>query len=1119
MSFVAPPDAVAAQRRSSDPAASVWVAANAGAGKTTVLSERVIRLLLAGVPPRAILCLTFTNAAAAEMAARVARRLGDLTRLSESELAQRVAELAPDVPPQQAMDRARTLFAEALETPGGLKIQTLHSFAQSLLRRFPLEAEVSGAFTVLDDVAEAELSERAVAEALALATRDDALGVSAREALATLLPKVGDTGIHTALRDMLRARDGVLAVGRTGLAPRPLAEAIAALEGGTMDIPPSEITDEMLRDVDAAYPPAQRGKPAHRLIEAVLHASSVGREDALRNLVMTGSNEARKRLLIQGVSSELPHALDAFQAEAERQRLILARDRASLSAAIHALGYEATKRYVRETRRRGLIGYDDQISRAADLVHARVGAAWVRHKLDEGIDHLLLDEAQDTSAAQWRLISALTEEFFVGEGARGEVHRTLFVVGDEKQSIYSFQGAAPWLFNQMRQGYRAAAEAAHSAFEEESLAHSFRSAPQILSAVDAVFSHDEIRAQLGASAAVDHKAVKAGPGGVDIWPLLGDNEAEPNEDWTQPLDASPVNSGKVRLARALADTIKRWVEVAGPDDSPPVPPGDIMVLVRSRERFSAELISSLKRLGVPSAGADRLKVTEHIAARDMMALARALISQDDLSLATVLRSPLFDVPEHDLFRLCHGRDGSLMGALADDKARFGNLHEQLTQWRSMALATRPFDFFCAVLAGAGQRQRFVARMGEEAADVLDAFLDLVLTAEQQTIPTMEAVLFRLERSEAELRRAVDADASGVRVMTVHGAKGLEAPIVVLADIGQKAARGASSTVVSVEGAGVLSGISVPLFAPNKSLNTEATRAIRDEAKRQEEAESLRLLYVAMTRAERHLVVCGAFGKSEPAEGRWHERVREALRPNAEPMTAPVGDPGEGLAWRFPVSDAVTVGAPPPIVPAPVADPAERLRHPPRPPKPAVVAWRPSDGSAHVHDMGSDPSDRPLAAAQYGTLIHDTLDRAARGAAPVASIVADLAPDLSVDDQARAVEEVEAVLALDVLEQGMVRTEVDVVGDVRWPDGSVRRVRGRIDRLHAAGDRITLIDFKTDRNLPDRAGAVARYGEQLAAYRAVLMEASPNAQISAVLVFTRGPHVMVLDQELPALCPA
>ncbi|MEM6849470.1 MAG: UvrD-helicase domain-containing protein, partial [Pseudomonadota bacterium] len=987
-----------------------------GAGKTTGLSERVIRLLLTGVPPRAILCLTFTNAAAAEMGARVARRLGDLTRLSEADLAERVAELAPDVPPQQAMARARTLFAEALETPGGLKIQTLHSFAQSLLRRFPLEAKVSGAFTVLDDAAEAELSERAVAEALALATRDDELGVSAREALATLLPRVGDTGIHTALRDMLRARDGVLAVGRTNLGRRELAEAIAALEGGTMDIPPSEITDEMLREVDAIYPPAQKGKPPHQLIEAVLEASSASRDDALKNLVMTGKNEARKRLLIQAVASKLPHVLDAFQGEAERQHLIMARDRASFSAAIHALAYEATKRYVRETRRRGLIGYDDQISRAADLVHAKVGAAWVRHKLDEGIDHLLLDEAQDTSAAQWTLISALTEEFFAGEGARGEVHRTLFVVGDEKQSIYSFQGAAPWLFNEMRERYRAAAEAAHSTFSEESLAHSFRSAPQILSAVDAVFSDDEVRAQLGASAAVDHKAVKGGPGGVDIWPLLGDNEAEPNEDWTRPVDASPVNSGKVRLARALADTIKGWVEVAGPDDGPPVPPGDVMVLVRSRDRFSAELISSLKRLGVPSAGADRLKVTEHIAAKDMMALARALISQDDLSLATVLRSPLFDVSEQELFRLCHGRDGSLMGALADDKARFGSVHEQLTQWRGIALASRPFDFFCAVLAGAGQRQRFVARMGDEAADVLDAFLDLVLTAEQQTIPTMEAVLFRLERSEAELRRAVDGDASGVRVMTVHGAKGLEAPIVVLADIGQKAARGASSTVVSVEGVGALSGISVPLFVPNKSLNTEATSAIREEAKSQEEAESLRLLYVAMTRAERHLVVCGAFGKSEPAEGRWHERVREALRPNAEPLTAPVGGPGEGLAWRLPASDAATVAPPPATVPAPVVETVERLRRPPRPPKPAIAAWRPSDGSAHAHDAGSDPSDRPLAAAQYGTLIHDALDRAARGAAPVASVIADLAPDLSADDQARAVEEVEAVLALDVLQQ-------------------------------------------------------------------------------------------------------
>ncbi len=565
-----------------------------------------------------------------------------------------------------------------------------------------------------------------------------------------------------------------------------------------------------------------------------------------------------------------------------------------------------------EKRRRGLIDYDDQIATAMNLVRSSVAAAWVRYKLDDGIDHVMLDEAQDTAPAQWDLVDALTGEFFAGASSR-DAHRTLFVVGDEKQSIYSFQGAAPHLFNEKRTHYAGLAEGAALPFEPVDLAHSFRSAPQVLAAVDRVFAAADLSAAANA-AAVRHVAIRDLAGGVDVWPLMGSEEVDVDSAWDAPLDATADTSGEVRLVRAIADQIEAWA-VEGPDGGPPVDPGDVLILSRSRGRFAPLMNRELKARGIPAAGSDRLDVTRHIAVKDMLALARALISADDLSLAAVLRSPIFDVAEDDLFRLAHGRRGTLFSALKNDPDSAG-IYATLKRWRREAHRVRPFDFFAGILIGEGRRGDFAARMGSEAEDALDAFLDIALDFEGKGIPAMEPFLLRLETLTEEIRRSAEGGSGKVRVMTVHGAKGLEAEVVFLADVGASIPLPKGGTVVPLPGP---EDIEVLALAPAKADRPPAIADVLDAAEIAARAEHNRLLYVGMTRAERHLVMCGAYRSRKPAAGMWHEIVSTALEPESEARETALGTV---LAWRNPVGEAVPAE---PHTPRPV--PARRSRSP------------------------------------------------------------------------------------------------------------------------------------------------------------------------------------------------
>src|SRR5215467_16082696 len=669
------------QARASDPKVSAFVSANAGAGKTHVLAQRVIRLLLAGTDPMRILCITFTKAAAANMAARVFDTLARWIALDDAALDREMRAIGETAigPVQRA--RARRLFASALDTPGGLKVQTIHAFCTRLLHQFPFEANVAARFTVLDERATNELLDRATMAVLLDAATQP--GTLLAGALATAIASAADTTFRDVVRELMERRDDVLRwVARAGSVAKAIDELSRAL-----GVDPKESLENVERDlVEGTGLPSSGWATVAALCEQggrtdgergaqlrlALASSGVARIDAYLSVFLTDKMEPRKSIITTPLSAKQPglkerllRVQDRVCALLDRRNAVIGRDR---TAALLIIGAAVIERYRAEKESRGLLDYDDLIGKTLKLLTA-VNPGWVHYKLDRGIDHVLIDEAQDTSEPQWEIITRLVAEFTSGMGARA-ANRTVFAVGDEKQSIFSFQGAVPRKFDEMRRHFADAFVAIGGGWRFVRFDHSFRSGANVLGAVTEVFSRRDVAMSVTSDAAgvAPHLSLPdAAPGLVEIWPVVQPQVRNEIEGWDAPFDAVAVTSPQVRLARRIADTVADGIRNRTQlgRGARPMTAGDVLVLVRQRGTLFEAIIRALKDRRIAVAGADRLVLTEHVAVIDLMALADALLlPHDDLALAIALKSPLFGLDEEALFTLAFERKGTLRAALA-----------------------------------------------------------------------------------------------------------------------------------------------------------------------------------------------------------------------------------------------------------------------------------------------------------------------------------------------------------------------------------------------------------------------------------------------------------------------
>ena len=662
-------------------ARSAWVAANAGSGKTHVLAQRVIRLLLDGCNPSRILCLTFTKAAAANMAKRVFDTLAKWIALDDQALDVELRGLGADHVDAGLRAHARRLFAAALETPGGLKVQTIHAFCTRLLHQFPFEANVAARFTVLEERAQAELIDRLRLDVLlkAAAEPDSSLG----KALAIAITAAADSTFAEIMRETIADRDGVTAwIDRPDGAPEAFAELSRMLGVEPTDsreavdtellaspiLPRSEwlaVVDTLklgsATDCRQAEPCFGRRRPFR---------GSAGLTSYLDFFCTTTERQKRKSLVTKAIAKSEPALAERLNAEQDRVcALLVRRDAVAMrdrTAALLDIAGEVVFRYRREKARRGLLDYDDLIDTTLAML-TTVNPSWVHYKLDLGVDHLLLDEAQDTSPKQWEVVKRLTAEFTAGKGAREGIRRLIFAVGDEKQSIFSFQGAAPRYFAEMGRYYEAAYRDIGVPFATLDLKYSFRSAPIVLTAVDTVFTRPEALQGLTADPVrTVHQAVRDKvPGLVEVWPLVEPDEKPEIEGWDAPFDTPSETAPAVKLARRIARSVGTCMDREQVADLRtgalrPIRPGDVLILVRQRGPLFTAIIRALKDARIAVAGVDRLKLAEHIAVLDLMVLADALLLPgDDLALATVLKSPLFGFDEQALFELAWNWRGTL----------------------------------------------------------------------------------------------------------------------------------------------------------------------------------------------------------------------------------------------------------------------------------------------------------------------------------------------------------------------------------------------------------------------------------------------------------------------------
>ncbi|MEM9098349.1 MAG: double-strand break repair helicase AddA, partial [Pseudomonadota bacterium] len=869
------------QQLASDPHVSAWVGANAGSGKTRVLTQRVARLLLAGAEPGRILCLTYTKSAAAEMQNRLFKLLGEWSMQPNEALGKMLGDLAGTAPvlAPERLAVARRLFARALETPGGLKIQTIHAFCDALLRRFPLEAGVAPGFEVIDE-RQAALLLSQIQNQMAVAAEK-----GADPAFDLIAARLNEGDIESLINGILARRADFNSTDAKQLLQRCL--------GGDLDLTAEDVVRQHLTVIQKygaevarvlATGSSSDQKIAQTVAEALesLGRNPVGSAESLMGAVLVKARtHPVSRNPTKPVREANPGIAECFLALAETLLAIndtwSRRRTAARSLDLHRFAQALLAAYGAQKERRALLDFDDLISKATALLSRSDMRAWVLYKLDRGIDHVLVDEAQDTAPAQWDVIAALTDDFHTGDAGRdlAGMARSVFVVGDEKQSIYSFQGAEPWAFGEMRKRYETRIADIDGRLEKPGLITSFRSAPGILQFVDAVFAGEAAAGVTFTGEPIEHRAHRTGdPARVDLWPLIAAEAGVERPHWKDPVDLPPPDHPKRRLARLLAGEIQRIVAEEhlpkrGDTLERSVRPGDILVLVRRRDDLAQSLIQNLKTLGVPVAGADRLTLAAELAVKDVLSMIRAVLNRDDeLSLAEVLRSPLCSVSEAELFTLAYGREGSLWQAVMACEAHERDA-EMLRDLANRAGYLAPFEFLERLLTHHDGRRRLIARLGVEAEDPIDELLAQAIAYEGRETPSLHGFLSWIEAGDIALKREMETGAGEVRVMTIHGAKGLEAPIVILPDTMVQRAGGRQTILPTGSDPRVM------LWPGSKAEDDPVSAAARAEAKAREAAEAKRLLYVGLTRAEDWLILCGA-GQPKDASGRWYGMLQDAF---------------------------------------------------------------------------------------------------------------------------------------------------------------------------------------------------------------------------------------------------
>jgi ATP-dependent helicase/nuclease subunit A len=1120
-----------AQAAASDPLVHAALSASAGTGKTHVLTSRVLRLLLRGTPPSSILCLTFTKAGAAEMANRISERLTHWVRLPAEALRKELFALG-EVNSPPAIDRARRLFAEVLDTPGGgLRIQTIHSFAQTLLASFPAEAGIAPGFRPIEGRAEQELVRRTLATLLENAEASGNQRLLGDVSALSL--RLGEAGAESYLMTCARAHGAMDALGD----PSTIEARLFGMIGIEGEDPEADLErrladDEVDLDLIGRLVSANRswGRDTGLRIAVNLTAFLAAPPNARRSMLgQIGAKLVTKDgLPCKSAAKQIAADPDYDELVAEfaawwvsLRTLACAAELAKTQAGGLRAGQSFARAYVQAKRSAGVADFDDLIAWTRRLFDQPGMGEWVRYKLDQRTDHILVDESQDTNRDQWEIVGALAEEFFSGNPEAEDRWRTLFMVGDYKQAIFSFQGTDPREFERFkltvarRAGELVAVADAEGVqareFRDLSIDASFRSSPPVLQLVDALIDDIGHRAMgLGAPPNRHRAHHHDRPGRVELWqpydPAVEFDELEEGEEgW--------IDEPTRLYADAIARQVQRWLAEAPvlATTGRPLTPGDIMILVRSRTELASLIVARLYAQHVPVAGIDRLHLHKPLAVKDLLAaIGFAVQPLDDLNLASLLVSPLIGWDQDQLYSLAHGRSGRLWTELAtrrEERQHWSEAHAILSSWLRQADYVTPARFLEAILSGPlDGRRKLLKRLGEAARDPIAELVSSALQFEQEEVASLDRFLAWFGQGDVEVKRDPAAPFNAVRVMTVHGAKGLEAPLVILADATHDPDKvGGTSPIVEVP---VNDVGAIPIIRPRKDECAPVFRALIDDAKAADREEHWRLAYVGLTRAAERLVIAGVKPKRDVPQASWHSAAFRAMQTlGASSVELEVW--GGALVWEGEGKVLAPRKAGKPVL-GPIAIPDVLRRQAPpeaRPPRPLAPSQIAED-----RDSAPPPSPELRAAALRGTLLHALFERLP-GVAPAErhSLALRWLERTGLEDGARGeIAGAACRLIGDPEFAGLFGPDSLAEAPITaiLPDGRV--VAGTVDRLCIGSDLVRVIDFKTGRNIPaDLSSIPPGHRAQMEAYAEALKVIFSGRRVEASLLYTAGPSLITL----------
>ena len=1111
--------ATRAQITASDARFSSWLTANAGSGKTKVLIDRVARLLLDGVQPEQILCLTYTKSAAAEMKNRLFDRLGKWAMLADQELNFSLLEMGIQTQLGiEELKKARTLFARAIEAPGGLKIQTIHAFCSSLLRKFPLEAGISPQFGELTERGQRDL----YLKVLEILSADEATEESFEH-----FSKIANVSNWEETVSKIVSKRNIFSKSKSRA---EIYEAFSVssevsieddisshFQNGTMSFVKkisgclqqsnSKVDQKISKELSKI---SSIDLTSLQLLEKIFLYSKNSKAPFTAKLGKFSTKEMRNGLLADYID-EIDDFMVRLETFRNRRLSYLA---AETSFSIHKFASVFLQVYTEQKNFKGLLDFDDLINIAVNLLTTSAVADWVLYRLDGGIDHILVDEAQDTSPSQWKVIETLAQELTSGQGIKENRSRTVFVVGDQKQSIYSFQGADPGQFDRVRDRFSAKLEGAEKTLQVASLDYSFRSSQTILALVDKIY--EDARAE-DFGWGRKHLAFKSElPGRIDLWPIIP-KKVNPNlSKWEEPIDLISDADHFVSLARLIAQEIKRMIDqdVQVPEQKTinkqptfrSVRAGDFLILVQRRSEIFHEIIRACKDANLPIAGADRLRLAGELAIKDICNFLSFIDNaDDDFSLAAILKSPFFGWNEKSLFELAHSREEmTLWQALRNDPIKFAHELEVFEDLRSVADLVRPYELIERILILHNGRSLLIGRLGKEAEEGIDTLLTQAMDYESTEIPSLTGFIAWISDENIEVKRQFDSSVNQIRVMTVHGAKGLEAPIVILPETHD------FKNEISDE---ILFTDELAFKKFSSTERSDKTTEVYNSQKQKNSAERDRLLYVALTRAEVWLIVAAAGNVSDDGKS-WYKKVEKGLI-NLDAKSEPFSH-GHGLRYQHGkwlvgkcsekhLKKASKIQLPQ-IFKENLGTPVKFEKF-----------INPSNlmGSKSIQRI--DKVTEGDGAKLFGTIVHLLLEKLPKSNSnDWQNIVPNLLKWAEIyvpeETQTRAYKQAENILknpsfefifAPDVLAEVQFSTIVESVGGIP--------IVGVIDRLVLSQESALIIDFKTNQEVPSSIDEVPLgILKQMGAYAASMQKVFPKKNIELGIIWTHSAELMKID---------